>query len=153
MNNEFRQERKELIDCVDKRFQFVMILIVFLPIALQALFGLSNPPSDQYNKLILGYGLAIFLFALSYIFIELLKEKVAILALKLTNWILLISVMLTAVIFYLLSMLSQDKLPTYLTYYPNLIGCVYIGCITSLFVVPALICTVLIVGRLNPTKK
>jgi hypothetical protein len=105
------KKSEDITEIVEKRFQMVMVLILFLPVTLEAVFSLSNDP-DEFSKFLLKYGVAIFSFLLCYMFIESRKNKVEDRILLWIKYLLWIAIGSIGYIFYFIASIAQQEVIT-----------------------------------------
>lgn len=79
-----RQQQEDL----KARLQFVLLLVLFFPTVLQALYQTGGTGQDA-SKVILQWGMVVMVFTLFYLFLEAVKDKLSSKMMKILDWILL----------------------------------------------------------------
>ena len=124
---------------ISKRLQFMVTLSFFFPVLLQAFLNTApNPP--KASALILGWGLVIAFFILSYLLVE-ITESFYPWVLRSVNILLLLQIFAFVVIIYAFAKGdTQLDFASTLLYGPNYLGIIYIPALVFLLLLinPAL---------------
>ncbi len=88
-------DREKAIKILKDRFQFLVVIAMFFPIILEALFKMTASDLDFFYKNLLSYGIIIFFFICSYILIELLQKYFLPWIVSVVNWLLLFTIGVT----------------------------------------------------------
>ncbi len=80
-------QKEKLIEDVDKKLQFTLVLALFFPVLLEALFDLSGANHTEASNIILKWSLVIFLLILNYLIFESKKAELSIKSLKYLGWV------------------------------------------------------------------
>lgn len=99
---------KPLITSLKSRLQFVIVIVMFFPVMLDALYGVTNTDNATSSQLLLGYSVLVFAVLASYILLETMGEKIAMMHAKIINRLLLCEVGLFALVFYFLASSTSD---------------------------------------------
>lgn len=103
---------KEKIEDASKRLYFVITLILFFPILLQAIFGLPNSGENNVNEVILKSGISLSFLIICYIIFEIRKNKISSIALKFLNatYLLIVACFASLLIFFAY-VTNEDSIP------------------------------------------
>lgn len=90
---------------LNERFQFVMTLVLFYPVMLQAVLGISAAADG--NKTVLEYGLVIGILVLDYLFLEVIKTRILPIIARYTDLLLLLELVAFIPVYYVLAYLQS----------------------------------------------
>ncbi len=119
------------VEEVEKHLQFTIVLAMFFPVLVEALFSLGEYSVESVSRTTLGLGASISILIMSYILFEWRKNKLTNRVLKYLNWTFFATIICYACIFLLLSQISSTNTSTdnrfmYYVFKAALYGLLYI---------------------------
>ncbi len=97
------------VEEVEKRLQFAIVLAMFSPVLIEALFNLAEHNIVSTSRVVFGLGASIASLIISYVLFELRKNKLTDKVLTYLNWIFFITIICYACVFLLLSLMSDTS--------------------------------------------
>ena len=101
-------KRDAIVSQLQKRLEFVFILALFFPVLLTSLFNISNAGSGDSQ--ILNWGAVICLLIIIFVVIEFFQKHISILALKITNALLISQIICFIPHTYILAQYQGDTI-------------------------------------------
>ena len=114
---------------LENKIQFCVVLSMFLPVLLEALFDISK--SGEGSGVIMKYGIIVFFLILNYLLFEWRKERLTLRQLDYINWVFVSMTLCFAVVILFFALLANDNLKSltlvsYLSFPAALTGIMYL---------------------------
>jgi|GEM_PF-6757796 len=101
---------KEQIESVRHKFQFLTILTIFFPVALEAVFlAFQQEVQASYN--IMSWSVVVAVLVLNYLAIEYLRDKMPVVVVRYSDIFITLSIFLYVPVFVVFSMFRESSIP------------------------------------------
>ncbi len=119
------------IEETEKRLHFTIVIGLFFPVTLEALFSINGHEQEETSEIVLKAGLMIFILILNYLLFEWRKHSLPPRQLDYLNWVFFSTIACYALVVLFFGFIANGNVTTinWLTwiYYPSiLVGAMYI---------------------------
>ncbi len=123
--------KQNKIEETEKRLQFTIVIGLFFPVILEALFGMSGHDQKEVSEIVLKAGLMIFILIMNYLLFEWRKHALTSRQLDYLNWVFFSTIACYALVVLFFGFIANGNITSinWLTwvYYPSiLVGAMYI---------------------------
>ena len=134
------KKRKSKIKDTEKRLQFTIVLGMFFPVLMQALFNLSEASQSETSGTILKAGLLVSFLIFNYLLFEWRKNSISVRYFDYLNWCYFSTITCYALIFLFLALTANGNIEsinwfTWIFFPSILVGAMYIPLISIAFIV------------------
>lgn len=125
------KKEQNKIEETEKRLQFTIVIGLFFPVILEALFNMNGSDSKDVSETILKAGIMVFILIMNYLFFEWRKYHLSSRQLDYLNWVFFTTITCYALVILFFGFVANGDITSinWLTwiYYPSiLVGAMYI---------------------------
>ncbi len=103
-----------VINDIDKRLQFVGILVLFFPTLINSLFIYADQKPKDIAEMSLKLGFIIFFFILNYLCFEWRKTNLTLVTLRYINWVLFFTISCFGYVIIYFALMANGNVQSYL---------------------------------------
>lgn len=139
-------KKQNKIEETEKRLQFTIVIGLFFPVILEALFNLNQSDPKEVAETILKAGLMISILIANYLLFEWRKQQLGLRQLDYLNWVFFVTIACYALVILFFGFVANGNIESlnWLTwiYYPSiLVGAMYIPVVSIAIMLVELIVT------------